>query len=369
MDLAIYINELLGLKGEVNVPGIGFFQQKRIGGYYNDNEKKFYPPRHEIIFDPQPKDDDEGLAAYISNKKNISPASAKYFIEKYTTGLKAQAAEQKVDITGLGHLFYEYSMLTFRADKAYETNDPSFYGFAPVKANKSVAKAVPAEKPVTKEEQVTEKAAPEPAVAEPVDESGQTEEEKAYTDTRSYIPQEIVYEEEIETPHRNRTWVIMLLLVIAALLCFGIAYQYKPGWFGKKAASDTTIIIKGPAPVKKDTAKAVSDTGKAAKDLTSPAVLPGSTVKAPVDTYAVVRYEVQGHSYTTPWKLKAAIARYEKSGLHPRILKDVPGPLKKITLGTYFSQSDAIRAEDSIKKIPGLDTTHISLNTYNPRKK
>src|SRR3569832_2188036 len=118
MDLAIYINELLGLKGEVNVPGIGFFQQKRINGYYSENEKKFYPPRHEIVFDPQPKEDD-GLSAYISEKKNISPASAKYFIDKYTTGLKTKAAEQKVDITGLGHLFYEYSTLAFKADKAY----------------------------------------------------------------------------------------------------------------------------------------------------------------------------------------------------------------------------------------------------------
>ena len=30
MDLAIYINELLGLQGEVNVPGVGYFAQKRI---------------------------------------------------------------------------------------------------------------------------------------------------------------------------------------------------------------------------------------------------------------------------------------------------------------------------------------------------
>src|SRR5215469_2792355 len=118
MDLAIYINELLGIRGEVNVPGIGFFQHQRIGGYYNENERKFYPPHHDIVFDPQPKEDD-GLAAYISNKKNISPASAKYFIDKYTTGLKAQAAEHKVDITGLGHLFYEYSLLAFKPDKGY----------------------------------------------------------------------------------------------------------------------------------------------------------------------------------------------------------------------------------------------------------
>lgn len=361
MDLAIYINELLGLKGEVNVPGIGFFQQKRISGYYNENEKKFYPPHHEVVFDPQPKDD-EGLAAYISNKKNISPASAKYFIEKYTTGLKAQAAEQKVDITGLGHLFYEYSMLAFKADKAYGNNDPSFYGLTAVKADKSKAKAIPAEKPPVKPEPVVEKPVPEPEALEPVIENIPAEEEKAYTDTRSYIPQE-AYEEETENPHRNRTWVIMLLILIIALLCFGVLYQYKPELFGKKAPVDTTIIIKGPAPVKPDSAKAK------AKDTAIAAVSPASTVKLPVDTYTMVRYEIQGGNYVTPSKLKAAIDRYEKVGLHPRILKYAPGTLKKITLLTCFDKNEAIHKEDSIKRIPGLDTTHISLNTYYPIKK
>src|ERR1700759_345899 len=98
MDLAIYINELLGLRGEVNVPGVGYFAQKRIAGHYNDGDKKFYPPKHEIVFDPESRDDD-GLAAYISKKKNISPASAKYFIDKYTASLKQQASEQKANIS------------------------------------------------------------------------------------------------------------------------------------------------------------------------------------------------------------------------------------------------------------------------------
>ena len=81
MDLGVYIGELLGLQGEVSVPGIGHFTQVRINGYYNEQEKKFYPPAHEVSFEPQSKDDDE-LAKYISNKKNISLASSRYFIDK-----------------------------------------------------------------------------------------------------------------------------------------------------------------------------------------------------------------------------------------------------------------------------------------------
>ena len=52
MDLGVYIGELLGLQGEVSVPGIGHFTQVRINGYYNEQENKFYPPAHEVHNDP-----------------------------------------------------------------------------------------------------------------------------------------------------------------------------------------------------------------------------------------------------------------------------------------------------------------------------
>jgi hypothetical protein len=100
MDLAVYIRELLGLKGEVNVPGMGFFAQVRIAGYYNEEEKKFYPPGHAVTFEPQSNGDDS-LAQYIANKKKISLASAKYFIDKYVIGIKQEAAAGKVEIDGL----------------------------------------------------------------------------------------------------------------------------------------------------------------------------------------------------------------------------------------------------------------------------
>jgi len=140
MDLAIYINELLGLRGEVNVPGVGYFTQKRIAGYYNESEKKLYPPHHEIVFNPEPRDDD-GLAVYISKKKNISPASARYFIEKYTAVLKQKASDGNAEISGLGQLYYEYATLAFRTDKKSGENTPSFYGFAPVRTSKASGQA------------------------------------------------------------------------------------------------------------------------------------------------------------------------------------------------------------------------------------
>jgi hypothetical protein len=359
MDLAIYINELLGLKGEVNVPGIGFFEQKRVSGYYNEREKKFYPPHHEIIFDPQSKED-ESLAAYISTKKNISPASAKYFIDKYSTGLKAQASEQKVDITGLGHLYYEYSVLSFKADKSHGASDPSFYGLAPVKADKSEGIPKIVEKPKVKPEPVAETPIKE-TPPELVEVAAVDEEQTAFTDTRSYIPQEA---EEEEGRGRGRTWVILLLIVIVALLGFGVLYQYKPAWFGRKEAADTTIIIRSapPAIKKQDSTKA-----SAVKDTAAPGANPSGTIKPAIDTFAVKHYDVAGGAFASQSNFDKALKDYTSLGLHPRIAKQA-GKQHTIILSTFFNYADAKRARDSILNIKGINKTRIFIQTYIPKK-
>jgi len=358
MDLAIYINELLGLRGEVNVPGIGFFEQKRVSGYYNEREKKFYPPHHEIVFDPQSKDD-EDLAAYISAKKNISPASAKYFIDKYSAGLKAQASEQKVDITGLGHLYYEYSVLSFKADKSYQAGDPSFYGLAPVKADKSKGTPRATEKPVVKPEPVIEiplkETAAEPAKAD-------IEEQPAFIDTRNYIPQEA--HEEGEGTGRGRPWVVMLLIVIVLLLVFGVLYQYKPAWFGRKEAVDTTIVIRSAPPAirKNDSTKA-----SAIKDTTAAAAKPSGTIKPAVDTFSVKHYDVAGGAFASQSNFDKALKDYTSLGLHPRIAKQA-GNQHTIIFSTFFNYADAKRTRDSILNIKGINKTRIFIQTFIPKK-
>ncbi|MFD2145681.1 hypothetical protein [Mucilaginibacter antarcticus] len=134
MDVGFYLGELLMQQGEVSVPGLGYFVQVRGSGYYNDEERKFYPPYHQAQFDAQSIDDD-ALAEYIANKKNISVASARYFCEKYITNLKQQAIISEVQLGNLGWFYTELSQLTFKpADKIID--DTIFYGFEPVSINK-----------------------------------------------------------------------------------------------------------------------------------------------------------------------------------------------------------------------------------------
>ena len=49
MDVSFYISELLEQYGKLGVPGLGFLEQARIPGYYNEAEAKFYPSAHKRL--------------------------------------------------------------------------------------------------------------------------------------------------------------------------------------------------------------------------------------------------------------------------------------------------------------------------------
>src|SRR5258706_7618778 len=144
MDVGFYLGELLMQQGEVSVPGLGYFVRARVSSYYDENEGKFYPPYHQVQFDIQSIDND-ALAEYIANKKNISLASAKYFFEKYITGLKQDALIGEVPIGNLGWFYTELTKLTFRPTKKI-IDDTIFYGFEPVIIKKT-ANSKPEEDP------------------------------------------------------------------------------------------------------------------------------------------------------------------------------------------------------------------------------
>ena len=358
MDLAIYISELLGVKGQVNVPGLGRFSQNRINGYYNGHENKFYPPHHEVIFDPNATEEND-LVTYIANKKNISVASSKYFVDKYVGGLKQQVSQQKVDIGGIGHLYYEYSTLTFKPDTASKENDPAFYGFAPVKVYKTEDKPVKIAAP-EKSESVEASPKAEPTVIE--------NEPQVFAPERAEVQMDYA-DDEPEVRRGMNTWVIILILLIISILALTGVYLYNPAMMGLRKKADSVAVVKKslppPAPVKTDTAKAVQP---AAKDSTVNAPTKTKTINATVDTFAVVRWELQAGAFKTMTKVQAVMREYERLGLHPRILTHSTGTLHKITLGTYFSEDDAKKVTDSIKSIPALKRIDISVQPYNPIK-
>jgi hypothetical protein len=403
MDLAVYINELLGLEGEVNVPGIGHFTQVRVNGYYNEQENKFYPPTHEVNFDPQSKEDEE-LAKYIANKKNISLASSKYFIDKYVAGLKQQLTSEKADLPGLGYLYTHGSTLAFNADHTSKISDPAFYGLPPVNIDQPEKKpdvvytppvkeevnpveetipVIPVEETLVKHVEDIPAVPIEDTPVKPVEDIPAVPVEDPHPPVQA-VPQETivpiptveetpVYEEpeyaadEEEDPGRRNTWIAILLIAIIALLALLGLYKYKPAWFDKSDEKPQTFVA-----VSADTAKKSSDTDTLAKTDSKPAAAavtaPQQTINAPVDTFATLRYEILGGAFKTLSQATEVIKNYQKLGLQPRLLKHAPGNYYKITLGTYFNKEEAQKAADSILTATKINKNTIYLQPYLPKK-
>ncbi|HTK19997.1 MAG TPA: hypothetical protein VL442_10805 [Mucilaginibacter sp.] len=366
MDLAVYISELLGLEGEVNVPGIGRFAQSRINGYYNEKENKFYPPTHKINFNAEAQANDR-LAAFISDKKNISLASAKYFIDKYVNGLKQQIPVQKVDIAGLGELYLNGSAIGFSENAPSKETDAAFFGLKPVSVDVLVEK--PSVRytppPVKIEEEIKAPSIADQVMTELVNDRIPPpppkplviEKPTVIEEAEEPVAEEYIYEETARK-NNNNTWIAVLLLLIIALLALMGLYKYKPEWFDRSkekpetfVAVDTTTAKPAESKVNNtDTTKTVATATKQDSLAKAQALVTGNTnTNTTVDT-AATRWEVIGSSFETQAAAEHAIENYKSIGLEAKIVADAPGKRIKLTLGTYKTEKDAEDARAALIK-------------------
>jgi hypothetical protein len=384
MDVGFYLGELLMQQGEVSVPGLGYFVQARMSGYYDENEGKFYPPYHKAQFDLQSIDDDD-LAEYIAKKKNISVSSAKYFAEKYITSLKQEALIGEVPIGNLGWFYTELTQLTFRpADKIID--DTVFYGFEPVSIKK------PGNYEPEIEQVKTELKFPSGFTRQqpPVEVETQAEEETpptVYPQETATYPREL--EEEVglpleyleeETGTGNTTRTALIILTIVVLLSVGVYafYRYKPDAFSKLIfwRHHTTAIV---APVKpkvtttpeidttendtlrsdtlrKDSVKtATADTvKKVIVKVQAPKMVTAVAVKKAIvkteapkivtpDTIKGPRFEVIVADCKNMAEADKAMKKLEKRGLTVRIVTDAPGPDIQISAATFKTYHEALK--------------------------
>jgi hypothetical protein len=224
MDVGFYLGELLMQQGEVSVPGLGYFVQVRMSGYYDENERKFYPPYHQAQFDIQSIDDD-ALAEYIAVKKNISISSAKYFTEKYITNLKQQALISEVPI----------------GDKIID--DTIFYGFEPVSINKTGDTKPEEERPKVELNYPPKQAPLKPAVTEEIQpEVPQTAEQPARVyreeeEMAGVAPEFFEAAEEEEEQKKSPLMLLLVIFIAVVVIALGVfaLYRYQPDTFAKIA--------------------------------------------------------------------------------------------------------------------------------------
>jgi len=411
MDVAYYLSELLGQLGEINVPGLGYFVQLRVDGYYNNEEGKFYPPGSKVDFDPQYLDDDI-LVQYIADKKKISLASSKYFTEKYITNLRNEAMTKDVPLADLGWMYFEGTKLRFKTSEVLEA-DPAFYGYPQIEINKlggtSIFDQIESERSAstTLYNPVTQSPEPElqdEAVAKSEEyftpqTTYEPEAEVAYTPpVEAYVPPtytpEPVYspqpQEEVEEDFifhgkgydavdgddeyrpRSYAWIWITLLVLIALAAGGIfaLYKYKPATFERlRGMIQHAAPAAVKAPAKHDTIKNITPVDTTKKGVIADTTAKAVTASPPAtnDTLTKIHYEILGGTFARVGQANGAISNYKKLGIEARILKNVPGKLYKVTLGTFFVKQEAIDAKDKLVKGGKVSEGNLVIQPYYPQ--
>jgi hypothetical protein len=395
MDVANYLSELLMQNGEVTVPGLGYFVQIKVDGYYDSDKSKFYPPGNKIQFDPQYHDDDV-LLQYIADKKNISLASSKYFTAKFIDNLRQEAMVKEVPLANLGTLHFEDINLIFKPAAVLPV-DPTYYGYQPVVATKLGGTSF--REQLEKEMQpsptyvpVPPLPAPEPAVpigAPPVTEYvAATTESEIFAPQPNYNPQpapdheeEFIFsgrgysDEPVEKNH-NWIWITITIVVVSGIIGAFTLYKLKPNAFNRLLGVQTPSPLVLKTPLKQDTTKTTAPAIKV-DTATSPAK------KAVVDTIpkpvvvnkpasgvdsTKVRYEVIGGSTESLAAANKVVSNYKTLEIDAHIVDATPGKRNfKVSLGTYSTREEADQAISNLKKT-GKVSKDIWRLTVKPKK-
>jgi len=340
MDIPAFINELLAQQGVLIVPGLGTFSSTRVEGYYNKDQQHFYPPTQQIQFKTEQSDDDV-LANLIAEERQISIASAKYFIEKFVTNILEQASAGSAPLGSLGTFSTRRGSLIFTPSELNET-DETFYGLAPVRLKRNSSFRQPAAivappKPV----ELTPPPPPEP----PVVPAPQPEPEP--------VEEEYIEEEETE---RTRISVWLVLAIIIVVLGIGIigAYIYKPALFSRiKPMMHKTV-----QPVQKlSTADSLKRAQQAQKDI---GIAPGvnKADSTPVDTFRIAI-----HSWKTFNKAKADADDLNQKDIKAEVHK-MGEKTFQVTTGNYINNDSAKAALPIIRQKLKNSTIHIQLYPF-----
>lgn len=338
MNLADYLSELLSQQDEVSVPGLGYFVRTRVNAFYNESEGRFYPPYHQVKFVAQPREDDT-FAQYVADKKNISLASSKYFVEKFITKLREDASRGKYLFADLGSFQMDLDQLVFKPNERIPA-DPAFYGYPPVDIYRPVQPS-PAEvtKPALAADQPT-MATPAPPLAPPPPRAVHTPD---------------YYEEEVEEKKRTNIWLIILIIVAVLGLAAFAVYRFYPSAFDKvkdefnkltgQKAEALAVVRNETKPVKKDTLKNIQPVKDSAVKTVTTLVKPA----AKPDSLKLPQFEAVVAKTASLKKANDQIDHLHSLGFDAYLVQNAPGMgiLYKVSVGRYSTWPGA----DSVLKM------------------
>ncbi|MCC8408837.1 SPOR domain-containing protein [Mucilaginibacter sp. UR6-1] len=409
MDLAYYLIDLLGQRGEVSIPGLGRFFYTRINAAYKADEARIYPPAQKLEFEQQPATGNDDFAGFISQKKNISMASARYFVDRYVNDVVQETAIRDFAVGDKGWLRNDGTRIVFK-NTGEAAGSNAYFGLPALdlpKKGQQVIKTttviltpplpvivepeVPATTTVVEQPQATVMAAvtPEP-ILPPVIVTPEPQPSMQYTPPVVENPEAEFVEDE---KRGLNVWVITAI-VIALLAIAGIGlYMYNPGLLGmgnnreaavlspvdtpanevdtvtqepetttvKSNAADTVAQPEAQANMSlNDTVKTTLINPQAGTDKQPEATKADKPVieKAkPVSTTAINTAPAMSYPYTviiggsfaTVEEAERCIINYKKIGVEAHILAEPGyGKKRKVVVGTYKTLTEALKEKNKL---------------------
>ncbi|MBE7174998.1 MAG: hypothetical protein INR69_01250 [Mucilaginibacter polytrichastri] len=340
MDIAPYIQEYLSYNEQVSLPGFGRFIRRRMQGYFDQESGTLHPPRQrvEIVTENNPADD---LVFFISEKKKISEAAARYFIDQFVHALKQKAAGGETELTGIGTISAAGDGYTLTS---MHTFPESGFGLAPVSISEAKVQSLVVEKIPVKE-----------------------------------APEEAVIEEEDTSRTRIPTGVYVLFILVVFALSGGMTWYYHPEWFspGKDVPAEKIPVKTAPPRAKPEKAVAtvtdsVADTASTAdgvKEEPTSTALPAAgadSVTANGDTlYQPKDFEIIGASFKTLSAAHEQVQRFGWKHVPAKMLKSVKGKRIRVSLGSF---NDETAAQMELERLRAeLKNKEIYIEPYNKR--
>ncbi|MDF3078705.1 MAG: hypothetical protein K0S09_2594 [Sphingobacteriaceae bacterium] len=413
MDIALYISTILQEQDEVSVPGLGTFFKENAIARFDAFDHAFRPPGTQIAFREEVSEN-KALVEYISKIKNISPASADYFAEKFGREInKELQSSGSVNFGELGVL--QKTRMGLRLNAKTASFSPANFGLIAVPEpdyipETPVAEDIPSDNPdelqATAEQDTVPQIEPPihqppapasedmlvdtPPVAEHLSHQEETDSVAEQPKKSAADPGARFYsnifdnsdlppvppdtdeavpptedEETIEEEAPRKRWIkeIVAVLLVAGLTFAGYFYRHQLNelfinWNNKPAA---TKAVRKPAPPAQP--KTLSDSLSSADSIVEALKRQGLQAEKPLDTVnvstkaedlnapgTVKSYEIVGPSFAKMSQATAFIKNMHSKGVYAYIIQGLPGTRIKVGLGSFKDLESAALELPRIQK-------------------
>jgi hypothetical protein len=393
MDILLYLTELLQTRKTVGIVGLGTLYKKKSPGKYDLEKHAFVPPTYIIAFTAAIKEE-EGLANYISHKRNITTDSANYYIGEFAEQIQAQLSDnQEADLNSIGKLrLVNNEIILIPAQES--SFGFEFYGL-PTLTEITPEEENPSDDTAIRETIETEH-------QEEIEEENKLEEENPGQETTDDVEENVLLHDEQETfeeiaevenrktevlentfitpplietvevgekeeptvviqndteeeyleeeePKKGMPFLIKVLIILLAIIAAGaVAYFINPPFFDKylknfEGKHDKNIPV---APIDSLIAKTDSLTSDSLAKANEMVKL---TVDTPaIDSSKVTVYEILVSAVATDKKANKIIANLAKNGVPAKKIK-LSKTMINISAGSFLKESEATTLRDSLR--------------------